>query len=134
MKERKPFFPGVFEENENGLDLIISRCGQCGKVAFPVAEVCPRCGSTEHTCSKLTRRGRLAAFTITRVTVGPWEPPHYLGQVEFPEEKLRMVAPLVPADDYQIGSEVEVAPAKYWDEGDQEVWGYKFHKIGGSEQ
>lgn len=131
VTERKCFWPGLYREDSAGLHLIASQCKKCGKVVYPTAEVCRVCGSVDLEHYELKQTGRLSSFTITRVQVGKWSPPHYLGQIEFPEVELRIIAPLVPNECYEIGEQVEIVPSKYWDNGAEEVWGYKYRHCGG---
>lgn len=131
MKPKKSFWPeeGLYREDEKGIRLLASKCTHCGSIIFPQNDICHDCLSEELEEVELSTRGILHSWTITRVPVGKYPAPHALGVISLPDDKVRVTAPMVYQDSYQIGAPVEIVSAKYWDEEDCEVWGYKFRQL-----
>lgn len=134
MSEKKFFMDGVLRETENGPVLLGNACTTCDKVYFPGVDFCPRCYSAELEERELSRRGILHAHTVTRVPLDRFDPPHALGIVLLPHDKVSVFAPLVMAEGerFDIGMEMEIVVAPLWvDEDGDEVYGYKFAKVAG---
>jgi uncharacterized protein len=133
MSEKKFFMDGVLREKEDGPVLLGSTCPTCDKVYFPRVEFCPRCYSAELEERELSRKGILHAHTVTRVPLDRFDPPHPLGIVLLPDDKVSVFAPLVMGEDeeFEIGTQMEVVVALLWvDEAGAEIYGYKFAKAG----
>jgi uncharacterized protein len=129
MSEKKFFMDGVLAEKDDGPVLLGSVCGKCGTVHFPRVDLCPRCLSSELHERELSRKGKLHAWTITRVPLDRFDPPHPLGIVLLPDDKVSVLAPLVlrEGERFEIGDDMELAVAPLWlDEDGAEVYGYKF--------
>lgn len=70
-----------------------SRCADCGTAAFPVSDVCRKCGRTSMDTIDLGREGTVWAFTVQRFA--PKSPPYVppatgfvpfaVGYVELPD-------------------------------------------------
>jgi uncharacterized OB-fold protein len=76
--------------------LLAGRCGACGTLRFPAADVCPACQATGCEPVPLSRTGTVFTFTVVHAA-----PPGYLGEtpyaygvVELPEG-LRVTATLL---------------------------------------
>ena len=134
MSERVYFEQGLFEERPDGPVLLGSRCKRCGKIDFPPAEFCSGCLGEEFTSVPLSRKGELYSFTITRVPVAKFPVPHAVGMVTLPEDRVRLVAPLVLDEEhpFRVGDPVELVVDTLWTEGERDVVGYKFRHAEGS--
>jgi uncharacterized OB-fold protein len=91
---------GLFRDHGDGTArLLASRCGRCGRYAFPSGEICPYCSAEECEPAELGPRGLLWLFTAV---LRP--PPGYKGKVPFGfgivelEEGLRVVTRLTEPD------------------------------------
>jgi uncharacterized OB-fold protein len=60
-RENAPFFDGLAEGR-----LTLQACGDCGRVRYPVAPVCPHCGGRELRWHELTGRGTVHSFVRYR--------------------------------------------------------------------
>lgn len=131
MKHKKSFWPeeGLYREDENGICLLASKCNKCGKIMFPQNDICHDCLSEDLEEVPLSRKGILHSWTITRVPVGKFPAPHALGVISLPEDKVRVTAPMILQDSYEIGKPVQIESSMYWEEDDCEVWGYKFRQL-----
>jgi uncharacterized OB-fold protein len=130
MKPKKYFWgEGLFKEDENGMHLLGAKCRKCGKISFPKTDICHDCLSEELDEVPLSQKGILHSWTITRVPVGKFPCPHPLGVISLPDDKVRVTAPLVAQDSYEIGKPVQIESAMLWEEDDCEVWGYKFRQL-----
>lgn len=75
----KPVHEGLFASDERGdPHLVGGRCGSCGRLQFPTASTCPRCGSSDVDRVPLSRDGTLWGWTAVTAP-----PPGYLGEVPF---------------------------------------------------
>jgi uncharacterized OB-fold protein len=79
--------------------LLAGRCGACGTLRFPAAEICPACQSVGSETVALSGTGTVFTFTVVHAS-----PPGYLGEapyaygiVELPEG-LRVTATLLAGD------------------------------------
>ena len=132
MGNKVLFWPELFKETDAGLVMVANKCTKCGAVSFPKNELCVFCLNEEMEEIELSKRGILYTYTITRMPVDRWTPPHAIGEITIPEDRLRIVAPLVmqeETDTFTIGDEMEMVIAKYWDEGDDEIIGYKYRPV-----
>lgn len=132
MKPKKSFWEeGLYLEDEQGIHLLGSKCTKCGKIMFPQNDICRDCLSEELEPVKLSQKGILHSWTITRVPVGKFPCPHALGVISLPNERVRVTAPMVFQESYEIGKPVQIESAMLWEEEDCEVWGYKFRQLEG---
>ena len=128
MSEKKFFKDGVLKETSDGPVLVGNTCAACGRVHFPKVEFCPHCYSQELTDRELSREGILHAYTVTRVPLDHFDPPHALGIVLLPGDKLSVLTPLALDEDQEValGTPMELRVAPLWVEADgSEIWGYK---------
>ena len=97
MTKTKPVAEELFTWPSDDPQLIGSQCADCGLVAFPAADLCARCGSTEATRRLLSNRGRLWTFTTQgfRPPTPPYDgndaanfQPYTVGYVELLDELL----------------------------------------------
>ncbi|MCV7397941.1 MULTISPECIES: Zn-ribbon domain-containing OB-fold protein [Mycobacterium] len=92
--------------------LMISRCGACGRFFHPPGPACWRCRSTDVGPQPVSGRATVAAYTVNRQ---PWipglDPPYIVAMVELEDEPdVRLITNVVdvtPAD-IHVGLQVEV--------------------------
>jgi uncharacterized protein len=134
MSQKRFFMEGVLKEKEDGPVLVGNTCTRCEKVYFPKVEFCPRCYAQDLVERELSRKGTLHAFTFTRVPLERFDPPHSLGIVLLPQDKVSVMTPLLvgESEELQVGMEMELVVAPLWlQEDGSEVYGYKFAKSAG---
>src|SRR5438105_2791534 len=100
MAESVPVHEGLFTVDTDGAARLIGgRCVQCGRHQFPVAAVCPYCGSDGVEQTLLSAGGTLWAWTA--VTAPPpgyrGDVPYGFGVVELPEG-VRVLTRLTESD------------------------------------
>jgi uncharacterized OB-fold protein len=103
---------------EQGKQLRVSKCQNCGKIYFPVRKNCPECltkGKIENI--PLSKRGKLYTYSVTHMkplVKGVVEPPYANGIIEFPEgfKLFAILRDVEPLDDAtmqkRIGTEFEI--------------------------
>ena len=131
MSEKKFFMNGVLKETINGPVLTGNRCPKCDKIYFPKVDFCPQCLGEGLEERELSRKGSLFAYTVTRIKVAGFEPPHPLGIIFLADDKLSILTPLILDDKEKLkaGTEMEMVIAPLWTEEDGTVvYGYKFKK------
>ena len=92
-------------------ELVIQRCGQCGKWVFHPREQCPECFSRELEWTRASGRGRVYAFTIVHQPAHPG----FMGDVPYAyaiiqlEEGARMASNIVgcPPSEVRVDMPVE---------------------------
>jgi uncharacterized OB-fold protein len=93
-------------------ELLIDRCGACGRWVYPPADSCPDCGG-ELAPQPVSGRGTLFTFTVNRHPFNPEVPvPYVIAIVELAEQEgLRFMTNLVNCDpeSVEIGMPVRVA-------------------------
>ena len=80
-----------------------SRCGACGKVAYPARRVCPSCRGREQSGLSLSERGTVVTSTVVRVppTDLEMEAPYAMAVVETPEGA-RLMTQVVDCDPERV--------------------------------
>jgi len=123
MAESVPVHEGLFSVDTDGAARLIGgRCAQCGRHQFPVAAVCPYCGSDGVEQTLLSSDGTLWAWTA--VTAPPpgyrGHVPYGFGVVELPEG-VRVLTRLTQSEpkNLRFGQDVRLAlvPLHTDDEG-----------------
>jgi len=123
MAESVPVHEGLFSVDTDGAARLIGgRCAQCGRHQFPVAAVCPYCGSDGVEQTLLSADGTLWAWTA--VTAPPpgyrGDVPYGFGVVELPEG-VRVLTRLTESEpkNLRFGQDVRLAlvPLHTDDEG-----------------
>jgi len=135
---RVPVAKGVFTWPSDDPQLIGSRCGACGIVAFPAQDACPRCASTAMSARLLPRRGRLWAWTTQEFP--PPSPPYTgptgeafapfgVGYVELADE-VKVEARLTQIHGLRIGMDMELVLVPFRTDGDgNEVVAFAFKPV-----
>lgn len=83
-----PFKEGVMHLSSSAADenyLIGSKCQACGAVAFPKRAVCHKCLNDKVAEIPLSRRGKLASFTVAWAAPQGFKPPLMQGYIDLPE-------------------------------------------------
>lgn len=134
MSEKAYFQEGLFEEGPEGPALLGSQCKHCGKRYFPPADFCSDCLGGDFEPVRLSTRGELYSFTVTRVPVAKYPTPHTVGMITLPKDQIRLVAPLVLDEErsYRVGEPVELVVDTLWQEENREIVGYKFRHAEGA--
>jgi uncharacterized OB-fold protein len=100
-----PFKEGVMHLASSATNaqnhLIGSKCQHCGAVAFPKRAVCHKCLSEDVVEIPLSKRGKLASFTVAWAAPEGIKPPLTLGYIDLPEgvRLLSMVTGNEPSQD-----------------------------------
>ena len=125
-----PIREGAFVVGAEGGILLANRCKSCGHIFFPKAVFCLTCYGEDMEELKLGRRGKLYSYTVGNMPSSHFQPPYAIGYVDMPEG-VRIFAPLKMTEGkpFKIGMEMEVVTEKLWQEGDNEVIGYKFKPV-----
>lgn len=123
--------------NENGKWIVVgNKCKNCGTISFPKNDLCVFCLGEEMEEVKINTEGELYSYTITRRAVDRWTPPHAIGMIRIPEQQVSLLAPLVmdgSDDSFTVGEKMEMIIDRYWEEDGEEVIGYKYRKLGGTD-
>lgn len=126
---RIPVKEGTFEDAPGG-SLLGNKCSKCGQVFYPKAPFCFTCSNEDMKDIKLSRKAKLNSYTINRMPSAHFQPPQPVGYLDLPE-KIRVFAPLVEVPDkpFKIGMEMEIVIDKLWQEGEDDVVGYRFKPV-----
>jgi len=130
MANRIPIREGAFTESPDGGILLANRCRSCGQIFFPKAVFCLICLGKDIEEIKLSRKGKLYSYTTGHMPSMYFQPPYTIGYVDMPEG-VKIFAPLkmVEGKPFKIGMDMEVVIEKLWQEGDNEIIGYKFKPL-----
>ena len=126
-KMQVPIDPELFAWPAPKPNLFGSKCDDCGNIAFPQANSCPKCGGTSVEKFELNTKGTLWTWTYQEFRPKGLkdyrEPeafrPYYLGYVELPGQVVLETRLLI--DDpsrIQIGMPMELDIIKFRDEPD----------------
>ena len=128
--DKIPIRENLFREENGEIALLAAKCPECGKVMFPKRVFCTQCLNDAMEEIELSRCGTLYTYTILRVGEEHYDPPHPLGIIDFPLERVRVTAPLVWREEgYEIGQTMEVVPDVLWEEEERAVTGYRFRVV-----
>ena len=133
---QKLFREDLFAVKDGKPVVVGNRCRKCGAISFPKNDLCVFCLGEDLEEVEIARTGELYSYTITRRQVDNWKAPHAIGMVRIPEQQVTLVAPLAmegEEDNFVVDEKVEMVIDKYWDEGDDEIIGYKFRKVSNNE-
>jgi uncharacterized OB-fold protein len=107
------------------------KCKNCGYVAFPPRQICPRCQSRQFEAITLADSGKVITYTIIRVPPRPFadQAPYAVGIVEL-DDRVRLMGQIVDCnfEDLKIGMRVKIEFRMIYQEGEAGViyYGYKF--------
>ncbi len=108
-----------------------AKCKNCGFVAFPPRQICPRCHSRAFETIILADAGKVVTYTVIRVPPHPFsdQAPYAVGIVEL-DDGVRVTGQIVDCafEDLKIGQRVKIEFRKIYEEGEAGViyYGYKF--------
>jgi benzoylsuccinyl-CoA thiolase BbsA subunit len=124
-----PIKKKLFTETIEG-DLISYKCKSCNHKLPPLTITCQYCFSNDLEPIPLSRRGKLFAFTTNFMNSAHFQAPYSTGYIEFPEG-FKLFSPLKKEEGkpFKIGMEMEMVIEKLWNEGEDEVIGYKFRPV-----
>jgi len=94
-------------------ELLVLRCQECGFLAYPSPDRCPRCAARALVAARMSGGGTVYSFTIVRRAFHPGfaaEIPYVVALVELPEQAgLRLLSRVVtaPPEALRIGLAVE---------------------------
>lgn len=127
-KKVKPIIDGVFEVRDNKVveGLTAAKC-KCGKISFPRKIICPYCKNQNVEEIKLSGKGKIYSFAISRISLEKIKAPYAIGYVDM-EEGVRVFGQFKDwnEENLKIGREVEVLFEKFGETQEEEVWTYKF--------
>ena len=119
---------GLFTEKEDAL--LGRKCKACHRILPPLTEMCYQCFSSDLEGIPLSKKGKLFSYTIVHIPAKNIQPPYAIGWIELPEGvvvtsqiKGWQEKPL------EIGMNMEFRVEKLWDEGGDEVIGYRFQPL-----
>jgi scaffold protein (connect acetoacetyl-CoA thiolase and HMG-CoA synthase) len=107
------------------------KCKNCGFIAFPPRQVCPRCHSRAFETIVLADAGKVLTYTIIRVPPHPFsdQAPYAVGIIEL-DDGARLTGQIVDCafEELKIGQRVKIEFRKIYQEGEAGViyYGYKF--------
>lgn len=129
---QKLFREDVFALKDGKPVAVGSKCRKCGAISFPKNDLCVFClAEGEMDDVELEHKGTLYSYSTTLRNVGNWKAPFTTGIVWLEDQKVSLVSPLLKDEDdeYRCGAAVEMVIDKYYDDGEDEVIGYKFKQI-----
>jgi len=121
------FREGLFREGPDGPTLLASRCTNCGRVFFPVSEMCLDCRGRGLETVELGGEAELLCATTVRMPNRHFPPGHAVGYVVLPPG-LRIFTQLRPVDatPFRSGMPMKLEIAPLWQVGDHDVLAYRF--------
>ena len=131
-----PFKQGIMHLSSSAKDenyLVGSKCEACGTIAFPKRVVCHKCLSQSLAETPLSRRGKLASFTVAWAAPSGFEPPLMQGYIDLPEG-VRIFAMITGCEPslqaLELGQEMElVFELLRTDEAGNQIVAFKFKPI-----
>ncbi len=136
-RQKIPFMKDIFTLPASSKErpaLLGTKCMACGDVFFPKRGSCPDCGTPDHIKEiRLSSRGILDSFTITRSSGEEGASPRVSGYVLLPEG-LRVSSVITgwgdKEENLKTGMRVELVLEKVGeDEDGNELIGYKFRPL-----
>ena len=113
-----------------GLHLLGSRCGKCGKTFFPKRRNCPNCMDDEKVNAvQLRPTGKLQSFIITKAAPPGYSVPHAQGYVKLDDGGINLFTLLTDYDESRLhaGCEMELKCVESGrNDKDEPVYSYRF--------
>ena len=106
--------------------LIGSRCRSCGNIQFPSNDFCSSCRETEMEEILFDPKGILHTYTVSRVPVGKFQPPHAVGVIKL-DAGIKVTAPLSGEGPFEIGQRMIAKAEVLYEEEGEEILGYRFY-------
>jgi len=117
----------------NRLQLLGSRCDQCGQIYFPSRRNCPHCPDVPVKNIPLSVKGTLHSFVVASVAPPGYEMPHAQGYIDLYEDGPHIFSLLTDYGDgsgLRIGCEMGLKiVTRGTDEDNRVVMGYRFKPL-----
>lgn len=128
MSQKLIIEKGLFTEKGDALQGW--KCRGCNRILPPLIEMCYQCFSSDLESIPLSKKGRLFSYTIVHVPVKNFQPPYAIGWIELPEG-ITITSPIRGWQEkpLEIGMDMEFVVEKLWEEGSDEIIGYKFQPV-----
>lgn len=94
-----------FWEGVDRGELLAQRCQACSTLRHPPAPCCPQCGSPDWHAERLSGRGAIYTWLVSRHPTQPDSEPRMMIVVDL-EEGIRIVSNLVDAENARTGAPV----------------------------
>lgn len=122
-----PIREGLMRMSRGSPVLLANRCGACGSIQFPPAQICLSCLAAEPQTIELPSKGKLFSFTVVHMPSTNFPPGHTIGYVEL-LPKVRIFAPLRfgSAELPEIGQQMMLEFAPLWNEEGRDILAYRF--------
>lgn len=98
--------PQLIELEGNQIWLRGGKCRRCGELSYPLAELCWHCRSDEMQPVRLSRNGKLYAYSVVHAAPKGWRVPYVLGYVDL-DDGIRVVGQIA-ADPTQLHPDMAV--------------------------
>lgn len=82
--------PHLVELDGNRIWLRGGKCRSCGELSFPLAGICWHCRAEAMEPMRLSRNGKLYAFSVVHVAPKGWRVPYVLGYVDL-DDGIRVI-------------------------------------------
>lgn len=135
-KEWVPVKPGLFEfvsDDRKSIQLVGSRCANCGEKHFPKMSICPKCTARELETVPLIGTGVIRTFTVVRQTAPTWKGPvPYIIVIVKLDDGVEITTHLTGCDPekVKIGSRVRAVAGKLRDDEEgRDVIAHMFEMI-----
>jgi len=131
MPQQIPIRKELFVEDAHGWKLIGNKCKACGQVFFPKTKtICLNCYNEELIDIQFGQKGKLYTFTTAEVPSEHFTPPYSCGYVIF-DNNIKVFSQLEALKDkpFKIGMEMQLIIGTLWQEGENEMIGYKYIPI-----
>jgi len=102
-------FQRIWRLKDIYLNLIATKCLDCGYVSYPPKAACPKCSSRKVERVKLNDVGKVVSYTVITVPIEGFEKlsPFIIALVDVGGAKILTQLTNVSADEVRIGMEVE---------------------------
>ena len=131
MSRQIPIREELFVEDAHGPKLIGNKCNACGQVFFPKTKtLCLNCYKEDLKDIQFGQKGKLYTFTTAEVPSDHFAAPYSCGSIIF-DNNSKVFSQLEAVKDkpFKIGMEMELVIGKLWEEGENEIIGYKYRPI-----
>jgi uncharacterized OB-fold protein len=131
IRRRQVSYPEspAWEEKDDVVRLLASRCTHCSQLAFPPTDECARCGRAEdgdRQSVSLSGLGRLYTYSVIHVAPASFRPPYAVGYVDLPEG-IRVLAQIeLPEGGLEIGETLQASLGVIRRTEDEDVLSYVF--------
>jgi uncharacterized OB-fold protein len=127
MPTSTPFREGLFREGPDGPALLAGRCTGCGRVSFPVPDMCLDCRDGDIETVEVGGDAQLLCATTVHMPNRHFPAGHAVGFVVLPPG-VRIFTQLRPVEGkpFRSGMPVTLEIASLWQEDGADVLAYRF--------